>query len=49
MRALTTHPNTTHTRACTADVELGQMTQMSSYFNLYSNSLSSAIPKGECE
>ena len=44
MRALTTHPHTTHTHARAANAELGQMTQMSSFFVLSSNSLSSAIP-----
>ena len=47
MRALTTHPHTTHTHARAANVELGQMVQMSSFFYLDSNSLSSAIPTGE--
>ena len=47
MRALTTHPHTTHTHARAANVELGRMTQMSSRFYLYSNALSSAIPTGE--
>ena len=48
MRALTTHPRTTHTHARAANVELGQMVQMSSVFYLFANSLSSAIPTGEC-
>ena len=48
MRALTTHPHTTHTHARAANVELGQMTKMGYYFRFESNSLSSAIPTGEC-
>ena len=49
MRVLTTHPLTNHTHAHVANVELGQMVQMSSNFYLESNLLSSAIPTGECE
>ena len=37
----------THTHARAANVELGQMTQMTEDFYLSSNSLSSAIPTGE--
>ena len=48
MRALATHPHTTHTHARVANAELGQMTKMRSVFDLYSNKLSSAIPTGEC-
>ena len=48
MRALTTQAHTTHTHACAANAELGQMVQMTSIFGLNSNALSSAIPTGEC-
>ena len=48
MHAITTHPHTTHTHARTANIELGRMTMMTYGFYLPSNSLSSAIPTGEC-
>ena len=48
MCALTTHPHSTYTQTRAANVELGRMTMMTSIFALDLNSLSSAIPTGEC-